>query len=45
MDKKLFGDLVESMKQMNETVQGKRAFTALRGRCNLFQEASLQTRT
>ena len=25
MDKKLFGELVESMKQMNEIVQGKRA--------------------
>lgn len=25
MDKKLFGDLVESMKQMKEIVQGKRA--------------------
>ena len=25
MDKKLFGDLVESMMQMNEIVQGKRA--------------------
>ncbi len=25
MDKKLFDDLVESMKQMNEIVQGKRA--------------------
>ena len=25
MDKKLFADLVESMKQMNEIVQGKRS--------------------
>ncbi len=25
MDKKLFGELAESMKQMNEIVQGKRA--------------------